>query len=147
MINKAITLVEMIIGLAITAVLVATALVSLNFVDGRKLDTQARSMLSDLFWVRESAASLHNNYIISFDTTNETYSIYNGSVSPANLTRKQRLTVNLVNVTDWSNNPMSQISFSFPLGKPSDKVWINLSQSKRSRRLNISDETGFIKME
>jgi prepilin-type N-terminal cleavage/methylation domain-containing protein len=146
MVDKALTLVEMVIGLAITAVLASTTLVSFNFVNGRRLDTQARNMVSDLVWARELAASSHNNYIVDFDIANETYSFYNGSM--ANLVRKQKLSVDLVNVTDWGHNIITQFTFSAPKGNISgDSALITLGQSRRSRIVNVSNETGFVRME
>jgi Tfp pilus assembly protein FimT len=149
MFNKALSLVEMIISLAITAVLTGTVLVSLTLVEGRKLDTQARNLLSDLSWVRETAATQHYNYTVVFDTAGDTYSIYNSSVAPANLIKSKKLMVNLVSINDWNNNPipLSRFTFFYPKGNTSDQVSITLEQNKRTRRLNISDETGFIKME
>ena len=145
--EKALTLIEMVISLAITAVLTTTTLVTLNFVGGRDLDTQARSLVSDLIWARELASSRHNNYIVVFNTTNETYSFYNGSIAPANLIRKQKFTVNLASVTDWSLNPITSVTFYFPKGNVSTPALINLNQAGRNRRVNISDTTGFIRME
>jgi prepilin-type N-terminal cleavage/methylation domain-containing protein len=145
--EKALTLVEMVISLAITAVLTAIALVSLNFVSGRELDIQARNLVSDLTWARESVVSTHYNYTIAFDTNNETYSLYNGTVAPANLIKTQKLTVELVNVTNWTYAPKTNFIFYYPGGNASIPVLINLRQTGRSRRLNISDQTGFIRVE
>jgi prepilin-type N-terminal cleavage/methylation domain-containing protein len=147
MAKKALTLVEMVIALAITAVLTTTTLVTLNFVDGRDLDTQSRNMVTDLIWARELAASRHNNYIVVFNTTSETCSFYNNSIAPANLIRKQKLTVNLASVTDWSLNPITSVTFYFPKGSASVSALVNLLQTGRSRRVNITDETGFIRLE
>jgi prepilin-type N-terminal cleavage/methylation domain-containing protein len=147
MAGKGLTLVEMIIGLAVTAVLAATVLVSFNFVDGRKLDTQARNMVSDLIWGRELAASNHHDYIVDFDIANETYSFYNGSKIAARLVRQQKLSVNLVNVTNWNHNTIPDFTFYAPKGNTSSTVLITLNQTGRSRIINVSNETGFIKME
>jgi Tfp pilus assembly protein FimT len=147
MADKALTLVEMVIGLAITAILVATSLVSFNFVDGRRLDTQARNMVSDLIWIRESAASRHNNYTVGFDITNETYSFFNGTAMiPANLVRRQRLTVNLASVKDWDGNAITRFTFFAPQGNASVTALINLTQAGKWRVINVSDETGFVRI-
>jgi len=145
--GKGLTLVEMAISLAITAVLAAIVLVSFNWVDNRKLDTQARNLVSDLIWGRELAASRHHNYIVDFDIANETYSFYNGSKSAANLVRKQKLSVNLVNVTKWDHSVIKNFTFSAPNGNTNSSVLITLNQTGRSRIINVSDETGFLRME
>ncbi len=147
MAEKAITLVEMVISLAITAILTTIILVSFRFVDGRQLDIQARNMLSDLIWVRELAVSIHKNYTIVFNTSGETYSFYNGSIIPANRIKLQNIPVNLSTVTDWDGNSITNFSFSFPKGNATTTVLITLRQTNRLRRLNVSDETGFIRME
>lgn len=146
MADKGLTLVEMVIGLAITAVLASTVLVSFNFVDGRRLDTQARNMVSDLIWGREKAASEHNNYKVDFDIATDTYSFFNGS-PPTNLVRQQRLSVDLTSVTDWNHNVITDFTFLAPKGNTSTSVLITLNQTGRSRIINVSDETGFVRME
>jgi prepilin-type N-terminal cleavage/methylation domain-containing protein len=145
--KKALTLVEMVIALAITAVLASTALMTLNFADGRDLDTQSRSLVSDLIWAREMAVSNHTNYTVVFDNTNDTYSFYKGSVTPANLTRKRKFSIELVNVTNWTSSQITNFTFRFPKGNVSTAAVINLRQTGRSRRVNISDTTGFVRME
>jgi prepilin-type N-terminal cleavage/methylation domain-containing protein len=147
MADKGLTLIEMVIGLAITAVLAATTLVSFNVVDGRRLDAQARNLVSDLNWARELAASSHHDCIVDFDIANENYSFYNGSIAAANLVRQQRLSVDLASVTDWNLNAITDFTFSAPQGDASSSVLITLNQTGRSRIINVSDQTGFVRME
>jgi Tfp pilus assembly protein PilE len=147
MADKAITLVEMVIGLAITAVLAATTLVSFNFVDGRRLDTQARNMVSDLSWLRELAVASHKDYTVVFDANNDSYSLYRDTVSAANLVRKQKLNVNLTVITDWQNNAITQFTFLFPKGSTTTSALITLNQTGRSRVINVGNQTGFVSME
>lgn len=147
MADKALTLVEMVIGLAITAVLASTTLVSFNFVDGRKLDTQARNMVSDLSWLRELAVASRKNYTVVFDANNDSYSLYHDTVSAANLVRKQKLNVNLTVITNWQNNAITQLTFLFPKGNTTTAAWITLNQTGRSRIINVTNQTGFVSME
>ena len=147
MANKGLTLVEMVISLAIVVVLASTTLVSFKLVDGRKLDTQARNLVSDLIWGRELAASTHHNYLVDFDIANETYSFYNGTKSAANLVKKQKFTVDLARVTDDALNVITEFTFLAPKGNTSISALITLNQTGRSRIINVSDETGFVRME
>ena len=147
--KKAITLIELIIGLAITAMLVSVTVVSFNSMEGRKLDVEARNMLGNLIWAREIAASRHNDCTVVFDTANNRYSFYNGSISADNLVKNLSLSrgVNLDSVKKWTGSSLSQIIFYSPRGNCSSSALIALNQTNRLRRINISDETGFIKME
>jgi len=148
--QKAITLVELLIGLAITVVIMSITVVSFNSMEGRKLDTQARNMVGDLIWAREVAASRHNDCTVVFNTANNWYAFYNGAVSTANLVKNQSLSrgVKLDSVKEGSTSlSPSQIHFHFPKGDCSNAAVITLNQTNRLRRINISEETGYIKME
>jgi len=147
--QKAITLVELLIGLAITVVIMSITVVSFNSMEGRKLDTQARNMVGDLIWAREVAAARHNNCTVVFNTANNGYAFYKGIVSANSLIKNQSLTrgVSLDSVEDWSGGTLNQIVFYSPKGDSSDSAVIILNQTNRLRWINISKETGFIRME
>lgn len=146
--QKAITLVELLIGLAITVVIMSITVVSFNSMEGRKLDTQARNMVGDLIWAREIAASRHYNCTVVFNTANNWYAFYNGTVSANNLVKNQSLSrgVKLDSVKEGATS-LSQIIFHSPKGDSDSSAVITLNQTNRLRRINISKETGFIRME
>lgn len=147
--KKAITLIELIIGLVITAMILSVTVASFNSMTGRKLDVQARNLIGDLIWAREIAAAEHKNCTVVFNTANNWYSFYNGTVSVNNLIKNQSLSrgVNLDSVEDWGGNTINQIVFLSPKGSSDTSALIILNQTNRLRRINISEETGFIKME
>jgi Tfp pilus assembly protein FimT len=138
--NRAFTLVEMIMGLIITTLILVTVLVAFRFTSSRALDTESRSMVADLQWVREMAVSLHRNYIVSFDTNNDSYAIYNNSIASANLIKRQAFTVDLTSVTQ------SSVTFSPPWGAADNAVSINLTDAGKSRLVNITSETGYVSL-
>ena len=146
--EKAMSLVELLIGLAITTVLMVMTVVSFNSMQGRKLDVQARNMVGDLIWAREVAASRHNNCTVVFNTANNWYAFYDGTVSAGILVKNQSLSrgVELDSVKEGATS-LSQIIFYSPRGNCSDSVVITLNQTNKLRRINISEETGFIRME
>jgi Tfp pilus assembly protein FimT len=147
--KKAITLIELIIGLVITTVIMSVTVASFNSMEGRKLDVQARNMVGNLIWAREIAAARHNNCTVVFNTGNNWYAFYNGTVSTDNLVKNQSLSrgVDLDSVEDWNGNTLSQIIFYSPKGNSDTSAVIILNQTNRLRRINISEETGFIRME
>lgn len=149
--KKAMTLIELIIGLAITAVLISVTVVSFNSIEGRKLDTQARNMVGNLIWAREIAAARHNNCTVVFDTANDRYAFYSGPVSAANLVKNLSLSqgIKLDSVKNWGGTALSpsRIIFYSPRGNASSSAVITLNQTNRLRRINVSDATGFIRME
>jgi Tfp pilus assembly protein FimT len=144
--RRALTLVEMIEGLVIMAIIAATILVSYGMVERRKLDTESRNLVADLTWVREMAASTHHNYTLEFNTTTDTYRVYNESVAPANLIKQKKLGVDLSSVTDFSGNTETQLTFSTPKGEAEERI-INLTQQGRFRNVRVFPGTGYAKIE
>ncbi|MDD5347581.1 MAG: hypothetical protein PHT59_03100, partial [Candidatus Omnitrophica bacterium] len=95
-----VTLIELIVSMAIIAVISATVLVSMTLYDRRKLEIAGRTLNSDLMWARQMAVNTGTPYVVEFDLNDEAYFIYNNSVAPANLVRQEPLPahVDLVSV-------------------------------------------------
>jgi len=145
--KQAFTLIELIVTVTIIAVITAAGIASFSTLVPRRLEAEARKIVSDLCWAREMAVARHQNYIVDFDTTNERYIIYRGSINPNNQVKYQNLEVDLISVTDFFGTPVStQITFSFPRGTAQDRL-INLSYQGQSRAVIVFRETGYVRMQ
>jgi Tfp pilus assembly protein FimT len=142
------TLIELIISLAITAVLVSTVLVSFTMIEGKRLETDARTLAWDLIYARTLAMTTHQNYTVGFEPDTESYNI---SDEASGVIKRRKLGVDMVNVTDFLGNQHFSLEFHYPSGDPegavAEKRVINLQQQGRPRRVRIYDETGFITVE
>ena len=135
-------MVEMATVVMIIAILTAMAMVSYSSITPKRLEADTRGIVSSLCWAREMAVSKHNNYIVDFDTTNGFYSIYEGSISPANLMKRQRLEVSITSVTPAP----ARVQFNYPFGTAQDKQ-INLSYRGGSKTITVFGNTGYVKMQ
>ncbi len=152
--KRALTLVEMIVGLSIIAIISGIVLVSFTLVDRRRLETEARNLLADLTWAREMAVAQHHNSIVDFDTSNELYVLYldrddDSTPDTGEEIKRQRLDVDLVSVTDFSGSPLSppqRITFNYPNGVAQDRI-VNLRHGGRTRPIRVFGDTGFIRLD
>jgi Tfp pilus assembly protein FimT len=164
--KKSITLVELLVGIAITLVLASVVLVSFSLIERRKLEMAGREMVTDFVWARQMAVSTNERYIVTFDRAGENYSIFNETIGAANLRRFKHLEVDLVNLThpDWSGNsqnyapneirfiPMTgsvtdnlnnPINFGW-VANPRNFLGINLNHAGRNLAVGVFGETGFV---
>jgi Tfp pilus assembly protein FimT len=140
--REAFTTVEIVIVITIIAIISVLAVVSFSTISPKRLEAEARKIISDLCWVREMAVAGHQNYFVVFDTLNEQYEIYRGSINPNNQVKFENLEVDLVSVTPAP----AQLQFSFPLGTTQSKQ-INLSYQGRAQQVRVFGETGYVRME
>ena len=139
---KGFTLIELVIVVAIIAVISAGALISLSTIGPKRLEAEARKIVSDLCWARQMAVAIHQNYIVDFEPVNERYIIYRGSVDPANEIKRQNLEVDLVSVVPLP----AQLQFNFPRGTSQSKQ-INLSYQGRTKQVLVFGETGYVRLQ
>ncbi|MFH1398042.1 MAG: prepilin-type N-terminal cleavage/methylation domain-containing protein [Candidatus Omnitrophota bacterium] len=140
--NKAFTLTEMMAVIAIITVVAATTLVSFAKLGNTKLDADINKVVADLSWLRQVSISSHQNYGVSIDTVNRSYSLYvspTGTIAdfiPANFLKKTNLDAALASSANaaW---------FYFPQGR-SSAVSITLTKSGRSRDVTLFD-SGYVK--
>jgi type II secretory pathway pseudopilin PulG len=144
--RTATTLIELITAVAVLMILGGTVLISFNTIDHRRLEVESRALLSEINLARAYTVSRHDNYIIDFDLAADSYSIYRGSIDPNNLVNRHIFQVDLVSVTDYSGNPQTSLTFFFPRGNAQSRI-VTLSRSGRSRVVNITDETGYARIE
>lgn len=91
------TLIESIIVAVIVTFISGYLILGFNFISPKELDKEKEKLVGDLLWIRELANCGINNYIISFDTVNNRYSLYKNSINPNNLIAPPySLKVNLV---------------------------------------------------
>ena len=140
--KQAFTLIELIVTVTIIAVIAAAGIVSFSTLVPRRLEAEARKIVSDLCWARDLAVARHQNYVVDFDTTNERYIIYRGSINPVNEVKRQNLEVDLASVTPAP----AQLQFNFPSGTTQSKQ-INLSYQGGTKGVIIFGETGYVRMQ
>ncbi len=140
--NRAFTLTEMIAVMAIIAVIASSVLVSFAKLGSTKLDADIDKVVADLSWLRQVSISSHQNYGVSFDTVNRSYSLYispTGTIAdfiPANFLKKTNLDAALA-------SSVNSAWFYFPQGR-SSSVSITLTKSGRSRDVTLFD-SGYVK--
>ena len=142
--DKALSLIELVVSLAITMIISAAVLVSFSLVDRRRLETTARNLLADLSWAREMAVARNQNYTVNFNQANNTYNITDASGNPVDSARTiQRLSP--IVITASPNN----LTFLAHQGtitlNPSANNVIRLENSGRRRELTVYNQTGYIK--
>lgn len=146
------SLIELIVVIAIIAIISGLGLSSFSTLSGDKLEGDARKIVNNLSWLRQMAvagtqyipAGSRQNYIAAFDTVNETYTIYQGSINPNNLIKSQNLSpgVNLVSVLPLP----AQLTFSFPQGTAQDKT-ITLNSQGKTRTVSVFGNTGYVRIQ
>lgn len=144
--KDAITLVELLIVIAISLVIYATVLLSVSSIDKKRLEAAARTMVSDLMVARQRAASEHENYIVVFNTAGENYTVYHGSVASSNIIKQKTLDVDLVSVTDWGGGAQTNLQFDSHTGLTDNRL-INLTFAGKSKLINVTAKTGYLKLQ
>ncbi|MBU1044475.1 MAG: prepilin-type N-terminal cleavage/methylation domain-containing protein [Candidatus Omnitrophica bacterium] len=139
---NALTLVELMVVVAIVGILTTASLLSISYVDSRRMETETRRIIGDLCWARKMAFTRHSNYIVDFDIVNEQYTVYEGSVSPANILKQQRLVSDISSLTPLPN----QVVFYFPSGYSQTKQ-IDLSYQGKTRRIRVFGGSGYVRIE
>lgn len=147
------TVLELIIVIAVIAILAGTSLLSFSSLTGTKLDSDTRKIVSDLCWARQTAVATRTNYITDFDLANERYTVYrdingNGTPEANEEIQKRSLTADLASFTDFLGTPVApeRITFSFPSGTTQDRL-VNLSYQARTRQVSVYGNTGYVKMQ
>ncbi|MBI4846907.1 MAG: prepilin-type N-terminal cleavage/methylation domain-containing protein [Candidatus Omnitrophica bacterium] len=137
--KNALSIIELVVVVAIIGIISASSLVSIDRSASLKLEGQTRMIVGDLTWARELAVSQHDDFIVQFDTANESYIIYKGSIG-GTIYKNRKLEVDIVSVVPAPED----ISFYFPDGTSQSKQ-VNLSYRGNTRQVNIFDETGYVK--
>ena len=157
--RTALTLVELVVSLAIIAVVGTVVLVSFTILDRRRLETAARNLIADLSWARQMAVSRHQNYTVTFNQTGavitdgcgnvlepESYSITDAACRLLDSARPiQRL-----GPVDITACPDTLVFESYrgtiSLNPPGSNI-IRLEQSGRSRQIRVFVQTGYVRMD
>ncbi|MCF7873827.1 MAG: type II secretion system GspH family protein [Candidatus Omnitrophica bacterium] len=145
------TLIELVTVVGVVALLSVTIGVTLMALSPKKLEVQTRKMVSMLSWARELSAAYddnHDNYFFSFDTTEKEASFYKGSISPANLIKKEHFGLDSFSL-DRGGVSVTDLEFKTPYGttNSSQKTIITLNYKDESAEITIYPDTGFIKWE
>jgi len=141
--DKAISLIELVVSLAIIAIISAAVFISFSLVDRRRLETTARNLLSDLSWAREMAVARNQNYTVNFYQVNNT-SYYNITDASGNLADSAR-TVRPIVIAASPNNLTFLAHQGTVVLSPLATNVIRLEQSGRRREVTVYNQTGYMK--
>lgn len=160
------TLIEVVVIVAIIALVSVTIGGSISSLSPRKLESEVQKLIGDLFWARTMAVSTGYHYLVDFNIDdsdnlidaddNMTYIIY--KVDPDDLTAAPRVAkrrildvdsiFRLINGTDDS---ILNFTFMHPQGNLnttiSDPVTITLERSNAGANITIRNSTGHISWE
>lgn len=142
--DKALSLIELVVSLAITMIISATVLVSFTIIDRRKLETTARNLLADLSWAREMAVARNQNYTVNFYQVNNR-SYYNITDESGNLIDSARPVYPIVIAPSPDNLTFLAHQGTIVLS-PSINDTICLELSRRRRELTVYNQTGYVNL-
>ena len=145
--QRSFTLIEVIVVIIIIAVLYVVAVASFSSIAPKRLDADARKILSDLSWARQLAVAKHYNYVIRFDTAGETYRIYRDSVSSDNEVKYQRLGVDLYSVSPGTDLRFYTFSdTNRQAGTADNNFTITLRREGKEKTIAVYQGTGYIEI-
>jgi len=140
--RKNVTLIELIVVLAIISAVSGMTMLSFSIIDSRRIKSEMNSLLADISWTREMALSKHQDYIISFNISTDTYTITDSLGNQAKPARK----LSLVDITTAPNT----MTFSPPFGRislnPSSADNIILTRGSKTVNLEIFKSTGYVRL-
>lgn len=152
--QKAFTLIETTVVLLVTGIIVAASFVSIPSTKSMSLDADARKIVSDLWLVREVAASSHTDYCIRFERNS--YTIYKNSCNPViGVFFKQESLTSTVSPPavpfdlmwyGFNSLPFRLGGMAFSLASSNNQLSIVLSLNGRSRTIQIFELTGYVKL-
>jgi len=169
--KQAVTLIELLVGLAVVAAIAGATVVSFSLVDRRRLEIDGRNLAADMQWARQRAVNERENYFVAFNLTEERYDIYRQAIAADNRVKAVQLQTDLATVTfpridtqttftEIAINP-PEIRFSPPLGRvtrangnpisnigwgsgnPVHVVMIKVSRAGRDAGITLFADTGF----
>jgi len=141
--KRGFTLVEMLVVIAIAAIMLGAGVYYISALNPRKVEAEAIKLISELSRVRQAALGRHQNYTVTFDTAGDSYRIDSESLDER---QTNSLAVDLASVTDFSGGPANQALFYYPKGTSQDRI-INLSSGGISRSIRLFAQTGCARTE
>jgi len=141
--DKALSLVELVVSLAIVMIISSTVLVSFTIIDSRRLETTARNLLADLSWAREMAVARNQNYTVNFNQTSNTYNITDASGSPVDSARTIQRLLPIVITASPNNLTFLAHQGTITLNPSANNV-IRLENSGKRRELTVYNQTGYV---
>jgi len=145
--KKAATLIELIVAVAIILIIGGVVVVSMGLANRKQLEVDAKILVADIWLYRELAASSRNTYNFTFNTTDDSYQIYNGSITTGELIKTKNLGVDLVTVQDSGGNSQALLEIQRPYNgnAPAQDRIMNLTQNGRTRIITVYENTGYAK--
>jgi len=153
--QKAVTLIEMTIVLLIMGIIVAAGSISIPSMNSMNLDADARKIVSDLWLVREVAATSHTDYCIRFNRNS--YTIYKNNCGGlgSDFFKQESLTstVNASTVPfdlmwyGFNSLPFRLGGMAFSPASFSNQLTMVLSLNGHFQTIQTYELTGYVKLE
>jgi len=143
--RKGFSLIELLMVLAVTAILASTVMVAFSAMIRPRLETTMRNLWLDLCYTRSLAVNNMTAYALVVNATTRNYRIYRSPTPspadyiPANLVKQVLLDVDIV------TSPIANLT-AHPPGNTSGCSWFNLTFNNRTKRIQVYSDTGFFKM-
>lgn len=152
--RPAFTLIELMVVIAIIAIVSSIGVASFSKLTGDRLTTDARKIVNDLCWARQRAVAIHRQHRVTFNLTTESYQIFddlNGDsvFDPATEEiKRQNLSVgvDLFSLVP----PTTNLTFTFPQGSllEAGPDWtITLNSQGKTREVRVFRNTGYVRIQ
>lgn len=144
--KRGFSLIELVVVVAIIAIISASLVISFSSLSGTRLDAEARKIVTDISWARARAAAMHTHQAISFDPVNRRYSVFRSPTgttadfTDSNLLKRVMVGVSLslIQTSLWIYSPRGNIS---------GPDTITLDYGGRSKRVKVFSDTGHARIE
>ena len=143
--SKAITLAELVTVIAIAGIITGIAMLSMAVLPTRRLQGEARRIVTDLAWVREMASSTHSDYCVRFESS--AYEVYRGTCSSGTFLSRDSLQVSITSPSTPFNVNYSGFNSNDLGGVVDNDRTITLNQAGRTKDVYVYAQTGYAQME
>ncbi|MFA5363021.1 MAG: CFI-box-CTERM domain-containing protein [Candidatus Omnitrophota bacterium] len=153
-----VTLVELLIGLCISGVLFGITMLSMTALGRQRLTAETVVLSSNISWVRELAKTQRYNYFLSFNLSNESYSIYQDSDDDESLdisdtlVKQQDMTVDIYSFQDFDGHNLTPARIMFAKVSGAAKIagdednegaLITIKHDSGQKEISIFRDTGY----
>lgn len=142
--KRSFSLVEIVTVVSIIVVITSSVVVSFFIAGSKRLEAEARKIMSDACWAREAAISTHQDYYLHFNSGY--YEVYDEG---GNVVKRQ----NLVSTITSPSTPFDVYFYTFSQGPSpwtggdADSVSISLSHQGKTKTITVFSKTGFVIMQ
>ncbi|MDD2702686.1 MAG: prepilin-type N-terminal cleavage/methylation domain-containing protein [Candidatus Omnitrophica bacterium] len=156
--KRGVTLIELLIGLSISGILFGMTMLSMSVLGRQRLTSETVVLSSNISWIRELAKTQRYNYFLSFNLSDESYSIYQDSDDDESfdvsdtLVKQQDMTADIYSFQDFGGNNLTpaRIMFSKVSGaaeiagdEDNEGALITIKHAGGQKEISIFRDTGY----